>query len=379
MSKRPNIFDYATSELSQDAFICWLVAHVNCDDDPELQECARDFVAMLYNLHHESEQVSGSEVASVANLKQQHLHTDVYFDAVIKGETVSFIVEDKTGTSHHSGQLRRYLDGIGKEGTARDELLGVYFKTGYMFPEDTDAADHGFALFDLEALNTFLQGRDCTNRIYRDYSDFILRKASRRTKRQELLNGARFRRCAYDVLFSDAGTQFEYMKSLRCRIAKLVTEDAEYIDLSHGMNIGGYPWTQMGIDKNDNQYEDKTEHVFLRFDFRNDRDEPDERRKSKYYLSLRQYAYLKDQPDLADAKKRKLDRLGQMIKIFDEVAKDCGLKPGRIRQDWSGAFESEIGIFFFEPKGNTPPEFLDHLPKVLCDFRTKARAAMLFG
>ena len=42
----PNIFRYATKELSQDALICWLVACAK-EADGELRECGLAFVEAL--------------------------------------------------------------------------------------------------------------------------------------------------------------------------------------------------------------------------------------------------------------------------------------------------------------------------------------------
>ena len=47
---KPNIFDIATKELSQDAFITWLLlfADGGCKrEDEVLNECAREFVTEL--------------------------------------------------------------------------------------------------------------------------------------------------------------------------------------------------------------------------------------------------------------------------------------------------------------------------------------------
>ena len=43
----PNIFKYATKELSQDALICWLVACAKEETDGRLRECGRKFVRAL--------------------------------------------------------------------------------------------------------------------------------------------------------------------------------------------------------------------------------------------------------------------------------------------------------------------------------------------
>jgi len=79
---KPNIFSFATSELSQDAFICWLVSHINYPEDTILHECAKDFIVMLYNLDRDSDTIDRNSVSismSSGYPKQQYCKTDVYF------------------------------------------------------------------------------------------------------------------------------------------------------------------------------------------------------------------------------------------------------------------------------------------------------------
>ena len=50
MSKKPNLFNYATSELSQDAFLAWLIQWADKDNkknDSYLNACAVSFVQEL--------------------------------------------------------------------------------------------------------------------------------------------------------------------------------------------------------------------------------------------------------------------------------------------------------------------------------------------
>ena len=44
MEKIKNLFDYATSELSQDAFLCWLFENYNCGE----QDCSIVAANMMY-------------------------------------------------------------------------------------------------------------------------------------------------------------------------------------------------------------------------------------------------------------------------------------------------------------------------------------------
>ena len=66
-----NLFHYATSELSQDAFICWLLAHGMEEhqvEDPLLCACALDFIRRVPGLENAQQ---------IDEIKQQYLKIDV--------------------------------------------------------------------------------------------------------------------------------------------------------------------------------------------------------------------------------------------------------------------------------------------------------------
>lgn len=119
----PNIFKYATSELSQDAFILWLLDWANpknANTDKSLCETAQAFARLLLDK-------TNLEISSVVCKKQEH-HIDVF--AVIN-EQYALIIEDKTNTSEHGNQIKRYSEWVKKESKyANLELHCVYYKTG---------------------------------------------------------------------------------------------------------------------------------------------------------------------------------------------------------------------------------------------------------
>lgn len=119
----PNIFTYATSELSQDAFILWLLDWANPEfekEDQALCDTAQDFVRLLLN-------EKDLKVTSVKCQKQEH-HIDVF---AIINEQYALIVEDKTNTSEHGDQIRRYYEWVNKEKKYSDlSIHCVYYKTG---------------------------------------------------------------------------------------------------------------------------------------------------------------------------------------------------------------------------------------------------------
>lgn len=119
----PNIFTYATSELSQDAFILWLLDWANPEfekEDKALCDTAQDFVRLLLN-------EKDLKVTSVKCKKQEH-HIDVF---AIINEEYALIVEDKTNTSEHGDQIRQYYEWVNKEKKYSDlSIHCVYYKTG---------------------------------------------------------------------------------------------------------------------------------------------------------------------------------------------------------------------------------------------------------
>lgn len=119
MCMRPNLFDYATSELSQDAFIAWFCrwADETMTDDKELQICARTFLKKYIAIQQPDYK---DEIRTVV-VKRQHEHIDVLLTI---NNDLRVIIEDKVHTYTHDNQLKRYSDAI--EG----RKVKLYIKTG---------------------------------------------------------------------------------------------------------------------------------------------------------------------------------------------------------------------------------------------------------
>mgnify|MGYP005850725979 CR=1 FL=1 len=122
--EKPNIFHYATSELSQDAIICWLAkwAHPkNRESDPELHKCGTSLIDLFFEKH-------GQTLPEIRTIKvsKQDQHIDVL---IVVNDEFAIIVEDKTSTSDHGKQLENYLGEVSKRGYASDKVLPIYFKT----------------------------------------------------------------------------------------------------------------------------------------------------------------------------------------------------------------------------------------------------------
>lgn len=123
--KTPNLFTYATSELSQDAFICWLLSWGDSElsiVDRELHLCARKFLSIMFTKHS----LSVPKKIETLVVSKQDNGIDVL--CVINNE-YAIIIEDKTWTNEHSDQLKRYYDDVCSRGVDKDKIIAIYYKS----------------------------------------------------------------------------------------------------------------------------------------------------------------------------------------------------------------------------------------------------------
>lgn len=114
----PNIFKWASSELSQDAFICWLLSWANHPESKELCEISKLFIQKLTN----GEVIDFNKI----EVRKQIGNIDVL---CIIDDCKVILIEDKVHTKNHGDQLERYLNNQLKN-YARENIFPVYFKTG---------------------------------------------------------------------------------------------------------------------------------------------------------------------------------------------------------------------------------------------------------
>lgn len=154
-----NLFEYATSELSQDAFICWLAsyAHEKAEKDAALNECARKMLEMFVPEFKDKN-------FKLLDVERQVDNVDVLLTVECEEKIYKIIVEDKTYTSEHDNQLERYKKEL-KEKHEENAVIvkGVYYKTG--FQSDLSSVEKaGYEKISREKmLNLMQQYADKTN------------------------------------------------------------------------------------------------------------------------------------------------------------------------------------------------------------------------
>jgi hypothetical protein len=124
MSDSVNLFRWATSELSQDAFICWMLSWADMEtvnQDAAMHHAGVAFLNAILVMHGETP-VQNTRVYVRKQLKAADIVAEVGDDRVV-------LIEDKTETSDHGDQLERYVAAISAEYPGR-RVLPIYCKTG---------------------------------------------------------------------------------------------------------------------------------------------------------------------------------------------------------------------------------------------------------
>ena len=162
---RPNLFNWASSELSQDAFISWLLSWGNYPENGELNKTAKYLIEKLTD-----NQIG--KVEKIEIIKQRH-KIDIL---CIVNDEYAILIEDKTNTKNHSNQLENYLTKLSKD-FPREKIFPIYFKTGDQsnFASINKAGYKLFLRPDFIEVLDFGKNQGITNSIYLDFYDYLIR------------------------------------------------------------------------------------------------------------------------------------------------------------------------------------------------------------
>ena len=250
-----NLFSFATSELSQDAFICWCLNWINYPNE-NLYSMAKDIFSNLL----EEENIRNIKV----EIKRQFRKTDIL--VLLKDFNKAYIIEDKTYSSEHNEQIKKYKEDI--ETKKKELKIGivktVYFKTGFWFSDDDSVlADIKINRKEfLDILNKY-KGK---NPILDDYCEYFERVTKDEEKEKNyLINEEEIKEKGYWGLniSKSSISQYQFMRD--------IFSDG-YIE--SGRSVGGRPYTQFNILRsifpnkdNENLSEDKRNYtIFWRID-----------------------------------------------------------------------------------------------------------------
>jgi hypothetical protein len=167
---KPNIFEISTKELTQDAFITWLLQWADSQNeqyDSKLHDCGVNFVRYLLR-----KQIAEDIIVKRVEADRQWEKIDIWADV---NERYFIIIEDKTFTSEHSNQLETYKK-ISQDWCNKNnrKLICIYLKTG------TEAlaslrviSEKGFSIVERSDLIKFFSHYSISNAIYVDFVEKI--------------------------------------------------------------------------------------------------------------------------------------------------------------------------------------------------------------
>lgn len=133
--RKPNLFEFATKELSQDAFISWLLSWADKKyHEDELHELGLSLVrSLLAKFKLESIQINSIE------LKQQFKKIDILVlinthlkelkSKPTQKNAYVIIIEDKVGAGLTGNQLERYFEIVKNLGMKESQILPIYLRT----------------------------------------------------------------------------------------------------------------------------------------------------------------------------------------------------------------------------------------------------------
>lgn len=171
---KPNLFSFATSELSQDAIIAWLCqwADDNCAvSDKDLNYFAKKFIIALIRKQDPS---FSKNVESIKSSKVYRQWNNI--DIVVEvNDDIFLIIEDKTNTEAHSNQLERYYQ-LAKEYSDKKNrrLFSIYFKSGNESNRNYQKYEKvGFGVFDKSDFIDLYESDSINNNILTDFIEYL--------------------------------------------------------------------------------------------------------------------------------------------------------------------------------------------------------------
>lgn len=169
-----NLFNYATKELSQDAFLMWLMANYNCEEDKQLKDASRKFICKLFAINNID--INENDILN-AEVYPQKNKIDIYaiIDIKNKGKYGVFI-EDKTSSFEHN-QLAKYNNNIKKikNSDKLNYVLKIFYKSHLINNEERKRIiDAEWTEFSFDKIyNFFIEYKDANNIILSQYSKYL--------------------------------------------------------------------------------------------------------------------------------------------------------------------------------------------------------------
>ncbi|WP_314838267.1 PD-(D/E)XK nuclease family protein [Solobacterium moorei] len=306
--KSNNLFNFATSELSQDAFFCWSLNWLSVKEDTEdpYYKYGKAMLDLFLGEHKK-------DIYKEVKVKKQFNKIDVL--VLFKDNQdnqYALIIEDKTNTSEHNEQIKKYREklnealsknqDIGYGNLPGNQIYTAYVKTGIMYSQDLFMKNTVNTVVDFDRLYGLLeeyckeQKGMISSDIFLDYYHYLKEINDKNCRIEEMIDEYNYvealkteygRYCFLKKIFYEENGKMD----LNC---KDKTDEADmYVEtIKSGNNNGKVPYAEYTIwnakhnDKMAKTDQDEYHSIFWRIDSPNSKadeeiDEP--------YISLRHY------------------------------------------------------------------------------------------
>lgn len=174
-----NLFDYATKELSQDAFIQWFINNYD-DEEYRIKDMSLSFVNFLMDKNNTSPISRNVKIVTKAQESHMDIVIEVYYDGEKKKHDV-IVIEDKTFSSEHK-QLVKYNNVISRWNDV-ENIYKVFYKIGSITPYDekgVEAANKDqkikWRIYDINTIWEFFNDKgNSKSQLLNDYVNYIKR------------------------------------------------------------------------------------------------------------------------------------------------------------------------------------------------------------
>ena len=248
---KPNIFNYATSELTNDAMICWMVDWANSK-----HEIYKNLSREILRLFTDNKNL---DVESV-NIKKQYKNIDILMEV---NDSEVIVIEDKVNTSSHSNQLEKYKEIIDNEEAYKNyKKHYIYYKVGneclYNGVEQA-----GYTRVSREAILSIIKKyRDLENNLLNDYIYYLesIEKPSNMYKEEDDINKwcwktweGYYNHLQLTDVIKDG--YWHYVSNPRGGLLAFIWNCEEYKDIKDGKEINYYIYPQIESNSGNNDGE----------------------------------------------------------------------------------------------------------------------------
>lgn len=327
MKDTNNLFDFATSELSQDAMIAWLCNWINFPDS-KLFECAKEVLYMMAGNRN-------INLTGDITIERQMKYIDIL---ISKKNEWTIIVEDKIASGHHSDQINRYINEIKNDSKYSDNIIVCYFKTGLHY--DYDYGDF------VKNIDTRITGEKFLSVLnkYAGISEILDDYITHLKKSCQWYHEIKKKLFAEN--YDDCVEALSYQYGQHTLFKEIF--DSKNIDgpyLLYGTS-GGRPWCQYQFAKIPFTFDNTSfdSYLFYKADYKYKKNQ-DQKRP---FVSLRQYCRFKEEnADMQEKiKKQKKEDFTILRDIFKQTLSEFPALKGMPGGNNGGYFESELGIFY---------------------------------